>query len=302
MRLFLVAALICATIPSAHAQPRGALRVCMAEGNAPLSHRAAKEPRGLDVAIAQATAAEAGRSLQVVFFESEYERETTLAQEVNAMLSSGVCELASGYALFAADLGAPSRPRARTPDHEGAKPRRQRPFVDLGKLAATRAYYASALGVVTRDPSLRVETLADLQGMRVGAISGTLAGSALAMYRNGLLLKGLVTLSQREDLLAALEHGRFDATLTPLNRYDAYRLAHPGTTLARAAFVHPLRFNLGFVGLESEPEILAMADRVIARALSSGELERWAMAAGATWVPPANPDINPPFGFGSLRD
>jgi ABC-type amino acid transport substrate-binding protein len=302
MRFLLAAALICVELPCVEAQERAALRVCMAEGNAPLSDRASKEPRGLDVAVAQAIASEMGRALSVVFFESQYERETTLAQEVNALLSSGVCELTSGYALFAADLGVPSRPKARTPDHVGAKPRRQRPFVDLGKLAATRAYYASAMGVVTRDPSLRVETLADLQGMRVGAISGTLAGSALAVYRNGLLLKGLVTLSQREDLLAALESGRFDATLTPLNRYDAYRLAHPATPLARAAFVHPLRFNLGFVGLENGPEALGAADRVIARALASGDLERWAVAAGATWVRPAQPDINPPFGLGSLRD
>jgi len=274
----------------------------MAEGNAPLSHRVAKEPRGLDVALAQAIAAEAGRPLQVVFFESEYEREVTLAQEVNALLSSDVCDLTSGYALFEADLGAPSRAKARTPDHDGAKPRRQRPFIDLGKLAATRAYYASAMGVITRDRSVRVETLADLQGMRVGAVSGTLAGSALAVYRNGLLLKGLVTLSQRDNLLEALEAGRFDATLTPLNRYDAWRLSHPATPLAHAAYVHPLRFNLGFVGLESGAEALAVADRVIARALESGDLERWATTAGATWVRPAAPDINPPFSFGSLRE
>ena len=302
MRFVFAAALILVAVPSVQAQQRGPLRVCMAEGNAPLSHRVAKEPRGLDVAIARAIAAEAGRSLEVVFFESEYEREVTLAQEVNALLSSRVCDLTSGYALFAADLGAPSRPNARTPDHDGGKPRRQRPFVELGKMAASRAYYASAMGVITRDSSLRVETLADLQGMRVGAVSGTLAGSALAVYRNGLLLKGLVTLSQRDNLLEALEAGKFDATLTPLNRFDAYRVAHPATKLARTTYIHPLRFNLGFVGLENAPETLGAADRVIARALESGDLERWAVAAGATWVPPAKPDINPPFGFGSLRE
>jgi len=277
------------------------LKVCMAEGNSPLSHRAGKEPRGLDVAIAQAIASEMGRPLKVVFFESEYERETTLAQEVNAMLSSAVCDLASGSALFAADLGAPARPNARTPDHDGAKPRRQRPFVALGKMAATRAYHAMAMGVVTRDPGMRVESLADLQGLRVGAITGTLAGSALVLYRNGALQKGLVTLSQREDLLAALEAGRFDATLTPLNRYDAYRLAHPGTRITRATFIHPLRINLGFVGLEGETTLLAAAVRVIERALASGELGRWAEAAGASWIRPEAPDIQPSFTIGSLR-
>lgn len=277
------------------------LKVCVAEGNSPLSYRVGNEPRGFDVVLAQAIAAELDRPLKVVVFESQYERETTLAQEVNALLSSGVCELASGFALFASDLGAPGRPSARTPDHEGAKPRRQRPFVPLGRLAATRAYYAMGMGVITREPGMRVESLADLQGFRVGAISGTLAGSALVLYRNGVLQKGLVTLSQREDLLEALESGRFDATLTPLNKYDAYRLAHPATRLSRAAFVHPLRINLGFVGLENEPAPIAAGNRVIERAMASGELARWAEATGVTWIRPEAPDVQLSFSIGSLR-
>ena len=276
------------------------LKVCMAEGNSPLSYRVDKAAHGLDVALSQAIAAELRRPLEVVFFESQYERETTLAQEVNALLSSGVCQLASGYALFAADLGAPARASARTPDHDGAKPRRQRPFVTLGRLAATRAYYASAMGVVTANPDLRVDRLADLQGMRVGAVTGTLAGSALVLYRSGALQAGLVTLSQREDLLEALEAGRFDATLTPLNKFDAYRLLHPNTRIARASFVHPLRINLGVVGLEAE-HALGEADRVIEKALASGELQRWAGSHGTTWVRPEMPDINTPFSLGSLR-
>ena len=296
-RLACAGLLACAG-PVAAAEP---LAICMADGNAPLSYRKGGAPRGLDVALAQAIAGEAGRPLRVVFFESAYDREATLAHEVNALLSSGVCELATGYALFASDLGAPGRPTARTPGYDGAKPPRQRPFVPLGRLAATRAYQAVAMGVVTREPGNRVETLVDLQGLRVGAISGTMAGSALVLYRNGLLTKGLVTLSQREDLLGALEAGRFDATLTPLNRYDAYVLAHPGTRLARAAFVHPLRINLGVVGLESDPAPLAAADRAIERALADGALARWAEAAGASWVRPVPPDVQPAFTIGNLR-
>ena len=273
----------------------------MADDNAPLSYRANGEARGLDAALARAIASEAGRPLEIVFFESEYDRDRTLAHEVNALLASGVCELATGFALFASDLGAPGRPAARTPDYDGAKPRRQRPFVPLGRLAATRAYQAMAMGVVTRDPALRVQTLADLQGMRVGAVTGTMAGSALVLYRNGILQKGLVTLSQREDLLAALDTGRFDATLTPLSRYDAYRHAHPGTQIVRAAFVHPLRINLGVVGLESELAPLAAADRAIERALADGALARWAEEAGVSWIRPEPPDVQPAFTINSLR-
>jgi ABC-type amino acid transport substrate-binding protein len=301
MRLACVAACVLACAAAVAADSPAPLKVCMADGNAPLSYRVNSEPRGLDVALAQAIASETGRPLEVVFFESEYERDKSLVHEVNALLSSGVCDLATGYALFASDLGAPTRASARTPDYDGAKPRRQRPYVPLGRIAATRAYEAAAMGVITREAGLRVDTLADLQGVRVGAVSGTMAGSALIFYRNGILTKGLVTLSQREDLLAALEAGRFDATLTPLSRYDAYRLAHPNTKIVRAAFVHPLRINLGVVGLESEPATIAAADRAIERALAGGELARWAEAAGASWIRPVPPDVQPAFTIGSLR-
>jgi ABC-type amino acid transport substrate-binding protein len=69
-------ALACA---AAAADPTAPLKVCMADGNAPLSYRVNGEPRGLDVALAQAIATEAGRPLKVVFFESEYERDKSLA-------------------------------------------------------------------------------------------------------------------------------------------------------------------------------------------------------------------------------
>ena len=70
MRFFLAAALICFALSPVQAQQPDPLRVCMAEGNSPLSHRVAKEPRGLDLAVAQAIASEVRRPLQVVFFES----------------------------------------------------------------------------------------------------------------------------------------------------------------------------------------------------------------------------------------
>lgn len=276
------------------------LKVCAAENNPPLSQKAKGAARGLDIAVAQAIARDMGRALQVVFFESEYEADKSLAHEVNALLSSQVCQLASGFPLFASDLGAPSRATARTPDYDGAKPRRLRPFVTLKEMAASKPYYAMAMGVVTRDPGIAAETLADLQNVKVGAVSGTLAGSALMLYRNGLLQRSIVTLAQRESALEALAAGRFDATLVALTRYDAYRRAHPEARLFRARFVHPLRINIGLVGLQDEPA-LAAASRVIERSLAGGELGQWAEEAGATWIAPQPPDINAPFSLFSLR-
>ena len=93
------------------------LTVCMAENNPPLSYERlpddASTLTGLDVRVAEAIADKLGRPLRLVPFESKREGDSTLSHEVNALLSSGVCEMASGFALFASDLGAPSRPTAR---------------------------------------------------------------------------------------------------------------------------------------------------------------------------------------------
>jgi ABC-type amino acid transport substrate-binding protein len=285
----------------ARGEPPTPLKVCVAEDNPPLSFKEKKALRGFDVLVSKAIAEAAGRPLELVPFETELEMDKTLATEVNALLSSGACELASGYALFESDLGAPGRPTARVPDYPGAPPRRQRPFVPLGRIAATKPYYAAAMGVVTRDPALKVEFLADLQERKLGAVSGTMAGSALVLYRGGLLVKNIVTLTQQEDLLAELEQGRFDATLTPLGRYDAYRLRHPETKLVRAKYLHPLRINLGFVGLESNPDIVGIASREIERAVANGDLAKWAADSGVTWIAPQPPDVQGAFTMGSLR-
>jgi len=239
-----VVALAAWCVASRAAEP---LVVCMAEDNPPLSWRVQGEDRGVDVQVARAIARSMGRDLRIVFFESKYERESTLAHEVNALLSSGVCELASGYALLATELGAPTRPTARTPDYPGAKRPRDRPWIPLGTLVATRPYHAVAMGLVVRDAARQNATLADPGDARIGVVTGTMAGTAATLYRNGRLRPQLVTLAQNENLLEALEAGRVDAALVTFDRFDAWRLAHPQSTLRRAAYVHPLRINIGFV-------------------------------------------------------
>jgi ABC-type amino acid transport substrate-binding protein len=90
------------------------LSVCIAEDNEPLSYVHEGKPKGFDVRIAQAIADEMGRPLRIVPFETEYERESTLAREVDALLSSQVCELASGFPLLREDF--------RRADRLGAHP------------------------------------------------------------------------------------------------------------------------------------------------------------------------------------
>jgi ABC-type amino acid transport substrate-binding protein len=276
------------------------LTVCMAENNPPLSYQAQGEMRGLDVRVARAIADELRRPLAIVPFESKYQMESTLSQEVNALLSSGVCDMASGFALLASDLGAPVRPTARVPDYPGAKRAPQRPWVPLGTLVPSRAYHTMAMGLVVRDPSRAAATLADLGDARIGVVSGTLSGTVVSMYRNGKLRSQIVSLSQNQNALEEIEAGRLDATLVPIDRLDAWRLAHPQTTLRRAAYVHPLRINIGFVARSEARELLSAADRVLAAALASGELERWAVQSGTTWIAPAEPQVSAAVGLADL--
>jgi ABC-type amino acid transport substrate-binding protein len=277
------------------AQSAEPLRVCAAEDNPPLSYKVKREARGLDILLAEAIAKAAQRPLKIVFFEAEHDRDRNLSHEVNAMLSADVCALASGYALIASDLGPPSRPTARVADHDGAPPRRQRPYVTLTPLIASRAYQASALGVIVADPSLQVATLADLQHRKIGVTAGTVAGTAIAMYRNGVLLGGMRSISQRDDVFAALEGGTVEAVLVPLNRWDAYRLAHPQTKLRASGYVHPFRMHLGFAAVERSKPLVDLANEVIERSIQSGDLQRWAEATGTYWVRPSGEEVRSSF-------
>ena len=288
------------TLVPAEGAPRPPLTVCMADDNPPLSHESGGAPRGLDVRVAEVVAAEAGRTLVVVRFESKHESESRLSDEVNALLSSGVCELASGFPLLAGDLGKPSRPTARVPDHPGARRRPLRDWVPLGTLVASRAYHVSAMALIVRDAARAGATLAEPGDARIGATAGTMAGTVVTLYRNGRLRPQLVGLSQNQDALAELEAGRIDATLTSLDRFDAWRLAHPSSPLRRATYVHPLRINIGFVGLQESIGLLSAADRVIVAALATGALERWSLEAGASWVAPADPQVGRPIGLPDL--
>jgi ABC-type amino acid transport substrate-binding protein len=292
----------CCCVAAAESAP---LKVCISEDNAPLSSMAKGQTsvqgmQGLDVRVAQAIAADLGRELKLIPFESKYEQETSLAHEVNAMLSSGVCELASGYVLLKSELGAPTRPTARVPDHPGAPRLPLRKWIPLGTLAGSQAYHSAALGVVVREPGKPVARLTDLSGMKVGAVVGTMEGTVLSIYRSGLLRPDIVSVSRGKEVLDMLESGNLDASLVPIDRFDAWRAKNPKHQLRRESYVHPLRINIGFVARAEATEVLATADKVINAARASGELQRWTLEAGATWIEPSTPNVGAAMGFADL--
>jgi ABC-type amino acid transport substrate-binding protein len=274
----------------------------MAEDNPPFSMARKGQVTGFDVKLAEAVARELGRELKLMPFEPEVEKEAMLTHEVNAMLSAGLCDLASGFPLLASDLGPPTRERFKTPDHPGAKPPRERPFVPLGTLAASQPYQGTALVIVQRAGAPVAASLGDLKGRKVAAVAGTLEGTLVAMYGGGALAKDMVSLGQREDVWAALDSGRVDALMVPSAAFDTYRARKPGTTL-QAGPARPLGINLGWVALSSKADLLEAVNRVVARSASSGELQVWAREAGLSWQAPSVPAVTGSLSLaGLLRD
>jgi ABC-type amino acid transport substrate-binding protein len=269
------------------------LTVCIAEDNEPLSYLRKGQPKGLDVRVAQAIAAEMGRPLRIVAFETEFERESTLAREVNALLSANVCELASGFPLLKEDLGAPTG-SARTPDHPGAKRRRERPFIALQQMSASRPYQGMALVVVLRrDAARTVQRLSDLKGLRIGNVAGTLSSGLLLMYRHGLLKADLVSMPQRgESVFQLMQADKLDAGLVAAGLYDAWKLEHPESPFVLSEYRRPLGINLGFVAVPQGADALRAATQVIERALGNGELAKWAAEEGVSWMKPTAPDVS----------
>lgn len=281
----------------------------MAQDNAPLSHWKEGQPQGLDLRIAQAVAASLGRELRLVPFETQYEKESSLAQEVNALLSAGVCDAASGFALLAADLGAPPRESARVPDHPGAPRKRERPFVKLGHLVPSQAYLGAALGAVMRTPvpdgvdhlrRLRSTPAGAQQPWRIAAISGSLAGTLVLGWNFGALRPQLVSLAQNDNALQAVAEGRADVALVPLAQWDGWRLAHPQAPLAATPLRRPIGVNLGFVMLQQREDLRAAFNTTISAALQGGQLRRWAEDEGVSWVAPQAPDVAGGFSLPAL--
>jgi ABC-type amino acid transport substrate-binding protein len=264
----------------------------MGEDNAPLSSMKKGQVVGLDVSLAQAVALELGRELRVLPFETELEKDSNLSHEVNALLSAGLCDLASGFPLLRADLGKPTRERVKTPDYAGAKRARDRPFETLGTLIASQPYQGSALVLVQRPGTpLASRRWSELGGLKVGAVAGTLEGSLVAMVQGGQLVGNMVSLAQGEDVWQALNTARIDAVLVPTTAWDAYRARHTDTRLQVSSWRRPLGVNMGWVALADRVDLIAAMNRVIQRSLASGELQRWAESAGLTWLPPTEPAV-----------
>lgn len=281
-----------ALAPSARAADT--LTVCLDEGIPIYSVHHGQESKGFDLAVAQAVAKRLGRALKIQWFESKLDEDASTTLAANALLSDGRCELVGGYPLLGDALGKPGAPTARMPDFDGAKPDDRRRRVALGTLVPSKPYHYAPLTVVLggRAAAKQIFSLADLDGVKIGVESGTLADAILMVFDDGRLVNRITHLVPgRSKLLARMEAGDFDATLIDLRRYDAYRAAHPDTKLKLSGYYHRIGFNMGFVGLSTEAGLIGQVNQAIADMQAKGEFASLADAAGMTYVPPRQPDV-----------
>jgi ABC-type amino acid transport substrate-binding protein len=275
------------------------LKICLDEDLPPLSaHHRGKPDSGFDVALAKAIADRLGRPLKIQWFESKLDEDSSPALEANALLSDGRCSLVGSYALTKDSLVVPGVKTAKLPDFEGATRDDRRHRVPLGVLAPSQAYIYSALTVVLGPKALekarerRITGVGDLAGLRLAIESGTLADAILMTFEKGRLIDGITHLVPgRDDLLGAVDRGDFDATLLDLRRFDAYRAAHPDTRLTASGYYYPIGANRGYVGLASDPDLLAAVNKALTGLQADGTIADLGRTAGLTYLPPREPAI-----------
>jgi ABC-type amino acid transport substrate-binding protein len=267
------------------------LRVCLDADAPPYSMKRGEIEEGFDLSLTKAVALRLNRTLRTQWFESEFERESSLARDVNALLSADRCDVVAGYPLFVGGIGPARVPFAPLPPLVGGGGGKRSTPVRLGTLIISRAYQFVPLEVILgpEHAGLKITSLADLAGLRLGAAAGTLGGAIVLAYRNGRYANDVVSLPVGGNVLAALEEGRFDAVLVERHRFDAYRKIRPQTKLAASAYRHPLGFNMGYAALDRDQALVDEIDKAIATMLGEGMLPELARDAQMTFVPPRSP-------------
>jgi ABC-type amino acid transport substrate-binding protein len=191
-------------------------------------------------------------------------------------------------------LAVPGVKTAKLPDFEGAAGPDHRRRVPLSVLKPSRPTIYSPLTVIlgANSRDRRIAGVGDLKGLRIGIESGTLADAILMTFGNGVLIDDITHLVPgRDDLLGTLDRGNLDATLLDSRRFDAYRASHPETQLAASGYFYPIGANRGYVGLASDPALLAAVDGALADLQNSGKIAALAQAAGLTYLPPREPAV-----------
>jgi ABC-type amino acid transport substrate-binding protein len=297
MRVWLAASaaalLLAAAATTAARGADAPLSVCLDEDLPPLSaHQHGKPDSGFDVALAQAVADRLGRPLKIQWFESKLDEDTSPPMEANALLSDGRCSLVGGYTFTKDALVVPGAKTAKLPGFEGATRDDRRRRVPVGVLTPSQPYIYLPMTVVV-GPKARERKIAgigDLAGLRI-AINRNARDAPPVTFEEGTADRHVTHLVPGPPRPAQRTDGDFDATLLDLRRFDAYRAARPDTKIAASGYFYPIGANRGYVGLATDPSLLAAVNKALSELQAAGTIAELGRAAGLTYLPPREPAI-----------
>ena len=212
----LLASLVLISPVATAAEPLG---ICLDSNAPPFSFKRASRIGGFDLALAQAIADKLGRALSVQWFEAEDQPEKGKDTKtgIAALLADKRCDLAGAYPLLTDSLAGSLRQDARLPNYQGRTQHDRRRAIALSELMASRPYIYSAPTVVL-GPKLAdktVDSLADLDGVRIGAEQSSLSDIILMLYQGGRLSRQVTILYRGVGCSERLEAGdmmRFSST------------------------------------------------------------------------------------------
>jgi cytochrome c6 len=270
----------------------GTLTACLAKNGGVMSSRRATGGAGMDYEVAAALAAELDMPLDVRWFESEQEEESTPIREIYALLAYEVCDIVPGFALYETSLSAFYQTRAALPrwdtkpDHLGMEFQ-----VDLEPISVTDPYARMEMGVVYRTADLdrSIEKIADMEGLKIGVEQGTLAGVLTLRQGTEAMALDAVTLNPGPDFLWEMEQGSFDAALVTVGAYDFHKKQNFISTLALDEYRHPLGFNISVAMLGRKKAMRDVFDPAIARMIEDGTLQDLADKSQYTYAKPRQP-------------
>ena len=185
-------------------------------------------PQGLDLAVAQLVAAELQRPLEVHWCASAACSWRCLAEKR--------CDMAIG------------------------QPHDSGPARDV---AWSNPYSGSRFGLVVQEQTTGIRSLADLQGKRVGIVTGSVA---LATSKHTA-----VEFTSRDKLLDDFAPSRLDAAFVDDDFAAWYLSAHPELKLARVAeYVPRERWNMGFAVRSTDAALLKDVNRALTSVVLNG--------------------------------
>lgn len=270
----------------------GTLTACLAKNGGVMSARRAKGGAGMDYEVAAALAAELDVPLEVRWFESEQEEESTPIREIYALLAYEVCDIVPGFALYETSLSAFYNTRAALPRWDDKPEHLGMEFqIDLEPISVTDPYARMEMGVVYRTPELDrdIEQIADMEGLKLGVEQGTLAGVLTLRQGTQAMAADAVTLNPGPDFLWQMEQGAFDAALVTIGAYDFHKKQNFVSTLALDEYRHPLGFNISVAMLKRKNGLRDVFDPAIARMIEDGTMAALAEKSGHTYALPHRP-------------